>query len=226
MRTTTTATRKITVPISATWVCSNCGASMFKEGEIVCQASASSSAFSKEKRERVVLEKSKEELKAKWLDQVLGVIFDPIKHYKDVRECLHIRNCWCPICHKKEKWYRGIVYQKIAGYLAFCALFTLLVLVRWLFDPEKEPLTESAMFWALPALILSLVGIACCVFSHFHFKSVLEKIPKESMPLIGTSVPEIILCAKSVGKHLYTPEEVQEIAIRNAQKTTEDGLSE
>ena len=193
----TTSTSTISIPIYAAWECSNCKTINFSQGNLFFSSSTTTSAFATKNELERIKNSSRSKVDRLWKHDALGIIEDPINNYSSLRDSLRISNYKCKECGNKEKWKKGMGYMNA---MAFCLLPFILALLCVIAAPlDLGP-------WIF--LLICSACIACCVYSHFHFKTVLKNIPKNSMPIIGSLNPELCEIAKANNYKLLSPQEV------------------
>lgn len=193
----TTSTSTVNIPIYAAWECSKCGEKNFSEGVLSFSASSSTKSFATKKELERIENNSKTWVNELWKSKALGIISDPIKNYSRFRESFHLHNKRCHNCNNKEKWNKG------TGYLVFAGIGLPLTIISVLCLFSNVTNLSAWLFF-----IFSISILGCGFYFEYHFKTILKKIPKNSMPIIGSLNPELNELMEENNYKLLSPEEV------------------
>lgn len=199
MGTRVTSTSTVYIPAYAGWECSACGEKNFREAVIAFSASSSTKAFPTKKELERIENNSNQYVDELWRKKALGIIRDPIKNYSRFGESFHVYDCNCQKCGHKEKWNQNRWFVKAFGFGMPLALISIIWLISEI---------SSVGAWLFFLLVGAFVG--GCIYAECHFKTVLKKIPKRSMPIIGSMNPDLTKHAKENGYKLLLPQEVLE----------------
>lgn len=197
MGTRTTSTTTVNVPVYAAWECSHCGEKIFSDGVFSFSASSSTRAFPTKKELERIKNDSKEYAEELWKKKALGVITNPIKNYSRFRQSLHIYDNICPKCGNKEKWNKDMGYMSIFALNFTPTIISLICLIA-----------SPSSLWAWLFFLIFGTIFVFCIYSEYHFKTILKKIPSKSMPVIGSLNPELKEYAKENNYNILTPQEV------------------
>lgn len=188
-------TSTVSTPIYASWKCEKCGEVNIATGAIACERSVSTSSIrqSKQSEARYDAEKSAREA---WLENAYAIIAKPDENGAAMFNSLAFKDIKCRKCGKKPRWYKTKSYARFLQFAAVVAMMSGVLALA---------VKTSAVLWVIFALSAGfLVWILTRESAH---ASMMKKLPKEYVPVIGSLNKELLAYAAEHNTKIPTPDE-------------------
>ncbi len=198
MATRTTYTATITVPVYVSWRCEACENTNIAVGTIACKRQAITSSWRSSKQKEAE-ERAANSVREEWVGEAYKIISDPNHCGRAMYSNFFLQRKKCSKCGKKPRWNKNFHALPLALSMPV-ALFSIIAALM-------EP--DSVAAWLI-FLISAGVIVWEFIRETAHERTVL-RLPKKYTPVIGSTNPELIEYAKTLGKTIPDPFECMKI---------------
>lgn len=199
MATRTSFVAGISVPVYGSWKCAHCGEANFSIGVIGCKRQVTTTALRRSRQEEA-RERAASLVQSEWASDACAIISDPRNNARSMFSNLTLESTRCSKCGKRAKWHRS---RKLQGWGAICILPA--IFVGTLAIGGEAGVVTWLIFLALLAVI------AYSYLCEPLYASMMAKLPKEYIPVLGSLNEELVDFAKKWGKPMMRPEETMEV---------------
>lgn len=199
MSSRTVYTSTIRVPVYAGWRCEKCGETNFSTGIIKYAAEASSSSWRSSKQNEAK-ESASRAAQNKWKYHAYQIISDPNHNATVMRNDFILQSSRCTRCGAKPKWDRDSKYLLLPGLCIMPAIISGIYLI-----------TEGCSWGALLVFLISLGGLIYGFGTEKKYRRMMENLPKQYTPVIGSLNEELVEYVHSLKKPILTPDEIIEM---------------